>query len=101
MPPRPEAPVSTKSVMTGDLGSISLADLFTLLSLAKKTGALRCTRAAETRTILWEQGEVVFARSNSVRDSLGCFLVRRGAITEDQNAESARKITPDTRHGKA
>lgn len=92
--------MSTKPVMTGDLSSIFLADLFTLLNLSKKTGALRCTRGADARTILWEQGEIVFARSNSVRDSLGCFLVRRGLINEEQNAESARKITPETRHGK-
>ncbi len=92
--------MSTRSVLSGDLNSISLADLFSLMNLSKKTGALRCTRGAETRTILWEQGEIVFARSNSVRDSLGCFLVRRGMITEEQNAESARRITPDTRHGK-
>jgi uncharacterized protein DUF4388 len=92
--------VTTRSVLSGDLNSISLADLFSLLNLSKKTGALRCTRGAETRTILWEQGEIVFARSNSVRDSLGYFLVRRGLITEEQNAESARRITPDTRHGK-
>ena len=92
--------MSTRSVLTGDLNSISLADLFSLLNLSKKTGALRCTRGAETRTVLWEQGEIVFARSNSVRDSLGYFLVRRGLITEEQNAESARRITPDTRHGK-
>jgi hypothetical protein len=92
--------VSTRSVLTGDLNSISLADLFSLLNLSKKTGALRCTQGAETRTVLWEQGEIVFARSNSVRDSLGYFLVRRGLITEEQNAESARRITPDTRHGK-
>jgi Domain of unknown function (DUF4388) len=90
----------TRSVLSGDLSSISLSDLFSLVNLSKKTGALRCTRGAETRTILWEQGEIVFARSNSVRDSLGYFLVRRGLITEEQNAESARRITPDTRHGK-
>jgi len=71
-----------------------------MLNLSRKTGVLRCTRGAETRTVFWEQGEVVFARSNSVRDNLGCFLVRRGLISEDQNAESARRITPDTRHGK-
>jgi len=92
--------VSTRPVLSGDLSSVSLSDLFSLITLSKKTGALRCTRGAESRTILWEQGEIVFARSNSVRDSLGCFLVRRGLITEEQNAESARRITPDTRHGK-
>jgi Domain of unknown function (DUF4388) len=95
-----EARLTTRSVLTGDLNSISLADLFSLLNLCKKTGGLRCTRGAETRTVLWEQGEIVFARSNSVRDSLGYFLVRRGLINEEQNAESARRITPDTRHGK-
>lgn len=92
--------MSTRPVLSGDLSSISLSDLFSLITLSKKTGALRCTRGAESRTIQWEQGEIVFARSNSVRDSLGCFLVRRGLITEEQNAESARRITPDTRHGK-
>ena len=89
-----------KPVLTGDLNSVSLADVISMLNLSRKTGVLRCTRGAETRTVFWEQGEIVFARSNSVRDNLGCFLVRRGLITEDQNAESARRITPDTRHGK-
>jgi Domain of unknown function (DUF4388) len=90
----------TKPVLTGDLSSIPLADIISLMNLAKKTGVLRCTRGAESRSVFWEQGEVVFARSNSVRDNLGCFLVRRGLLTEEQNAESSRRITRDTRHGK-
>jgi hypothetical protein len=89
-----------KPVLTGDLTSVALADVVSMLNLSRKTGVLRCTRGAETRTVFWEQGEIVFARSNSVRDNLGCFLVRRGLISEEQNAESARRITPDTRHGK-
>jgi hypothetical protein len=90
----------TKPVLTGDLSSIPLADIISLMNLAKKTGVLRCTRGAESRSVFWEQGEIVFARSNSVRDNLGCFLVRRGLLTEEQNAESSRRITRDTRHGK-
>jgi uncharacterized protein DUF4388 len=92
--------LSVKPILNGDLSSVALADIISLLNLSRKTGVLRCIRGAETRTIFWEQGEVVFARSNSVRDSLGCFLVRRGLITEEQNSESARRITPDLRHGK-
>jgi len=92
--------MSGKPVLTGDLNSVSLADVISMLNLSRKTGVLRCTRGAETRKVFWEQGEIVFARSNSVRDNLGCFLVRRALITEEQNAESARRITPDTRHGK-
>src|SRR5258705_2413590 len=89
-----------KSILSGDLGSISLADVFNLLSMSKKTGVLRLTRGAETRSLHWEQGEIVFARSNSVRDSLGNFLVRKGIITPEQNAVSASKIDETTRHGK-
>ncbi|HEU4401017.1 MAG TPA: DUF4388 domain-containing protein [Candidatus Polarisedimenticolia bacterium] len=90
----------SKSVLSGDLTSIGLADIFTLLGMAKKSGVLRLTRGAETRTLHWEAGEIVFARSNSVRDSLGNFLVRKGIITPEQNAVSASKIDETTRHGK-
>jgi hypothetical protein len=92
MPPR--------NVLSGDLTAFSLADIFTLLGMSKKSGMLRLTRGAETRTISWEAGEIVFARSNSVRSSLGNFLVRKGIITPEQNAVSAAKIDETTRHGK-
>jgi hypothetical protein len=89
-----------KSILSGDLGAISLADIFGLLGMSKKTGVLKLSRGAETRSLHWEQGEIVFARSNSVRDSLGNFLVRKGIITPEQNAVSASKIDETTRHGK-
>ncbi len=92
--------MAPKSTLNGDLGAFSLADIFTLLGMAKKSGALRLTRGAESRTLHWEAGEIVFARSNSVRDSLGNFLVRKGIITPEQNAVSASRIDESTRHGK-
>jgi len=89
-----------QSVLSGDLSAFTLADIFSLIGMAKKSGSLRLTRGAESRTLHWENGEVVFARSNSVRDSLGNFLVRKGIITPEQNAVSASKIDEATRHGK-
>lgn len=89
-----------KVILSGDLGAVGLADMFNLFGMSKKTGVLRLTRGAETRTLHWEAGEIVFARSNSVRDSLGNFLVRKGLITPEQNAVSASKIDETTRHGK-
>ena len=89
-----------KNVLSGDLTSFGLADIFTLLGMGKKTGVLRLARGAETRTLHWEAGEIVFARSNSVRYSLGNFLIRQGIITPEQNAVSAAKIDGTTRHGK-
>lgn len=92
--------MSGKSVFSGDLSAIPLADVFNLLGMSKKNGVLRLTRGAESRSLHWEAGEIVFARSNSVRDSLGNFLVRKGLITPEQNAVSASKIDESTRHGK-
>lgn len=89
-----------KAILSGDLSAFSLSDMFSLISMSKKTGVLRLTRGAESRTLHWEDGEIVFARSNSVRDSLGNFLVRKGIITPEQNASSSSKIDPGTRHGK-
>jgi Domain of unknown function (DUF4388) len=92
--------MSSPSVLSGDLSAFNLSDVFTMLGMTKKTGVLRLTRGAETRSLHWEAGEIVFARSNSVRDSLGNFLVRKGIITPEQNAVSASKIDEATRHGK-
>jgi hypothetical protein len=92
--------LSGESILSGDLSAFGLADIFNLLGMTKKGGVLRLTRGAETRTLHWDAGEIVFARSNSVRDSLGNFLVRKGIITPEQNAVSASKIDEATRHGK-
>jgi len=92
--------MTSRSVLSGDLSSFNLSDIFSMLALGKKSGALRLTRGAETRILTWQAGEIVFARSNSVRNSLGNFLVRQGIITPEQNALSAAKIDETTRHGK-
>jgi hypothetical protein len=92
--------VSDKTILSGDLAAFGLADIFNLLSMTRQGGMLRLTRGAESRTLHWDSGEIVFARSNSVRDSLGNFLVRKGIITPEQNAVSASKIDEATRHGK-
>jgi uncharacterized protein DUF4388 len=89
-----------RSILSGDLGAFSLADIVNLLAMGKRTGVLRLTRGAETRVLTWQNGEIVFARSNSVRNSLGNFLVRKGVITPEQNALSAAQIDENTRHGK-
>ncbi len=92
--------MTPKSILNGDLSGFTLPDIINLIAVGKKSGVLKMTRGAESRSLHWEDGEVVFARSNSVRDSLGNFLVRKGIITPEQNASSAAKIDGSTRHGK-
>jgi hypothetical protein len=89
-----------KNILSGILGPIALADLFSLLNLSKKTGCLSCTSGTVIKKVYWEDGEVVFARSNLREDSLGHYLVDRGIINEEQKEDSFRQIASGERHGK-
>ena len=92
--------MAAKTILKGEIGAISLADLFSLFNLSKKTGTLNCKFGEVTKQVFWDEGEVVFARSSLPEDSLGMFLVTRGIITEDQYQETSRQVTKTERHGK-
>lgn len=68
--------------------------------MIRTSGTLVVRQDELERKILWTDGEVVFATSNSPEHTLGQFLLRNGKITEQQWQESISRLTPDTRHGK-
>jgi hypothetical protein len=72
------------TVLAGDLKSVPLADILMLLHNTSKTGALRCTRGEVSKTLEWEGGEIVFARSSMHEDRLDAYLLTHGTITEEQ-----------------
>ena len=92
--------MTAKTILEGEIGAISLADLFSLFNLSKKTGTLHCQLGEVTKQVFWDEGEVVFARSSLPEDSLGWFLMTRGIITEEQYQESSSQVTAKERHGK-
>ena len=55
----------------------------------RKTGHLTILKPPLRRVLYWSQGELVMAASEAAEDSLGDFLVRRGAITADRAAYEA------------
>ena len=40
--------MTSRSVLSGDLAAFNLSDIFSLLALGKKSGALRLTRGAQS-----------------------------------------------------
>lgn len=92
--------MSSGPVLQGDLSRIQLPDVLSFVSMIRRTGRLVIRHEFLERTILWKEGEIVFATSNSPEHSLGQFLLRNGKITQQQYEESKRKVTPQTRHGK-
>jgi hypothetical protein len=86
-------------MLKGTLDDFTLADIFRLLSLSKRTGQLDVERKAGSGRVYFRDGEVYYAESSLSREPLGQKLIRSGAITEnqlrkalDQNAETGERV---------
>jgi hypothetical protein len=92
--------MSEQPILEGDLARIQLPDVLSFVAMIRRSGKLAIRHASLERTIVWKEGEIVFATSNSPEHSLGQFLLRNGKITQQQYDESKRRVTATTRHGK-
>jgi Domain of unknown function (DUF4388) len=88
------------AILQGDLSRIQLPDVLSFIAMIRATGKLALRNGQLDRTIIWKDGEIVFANSNSPEHSLGQFLLRNGKINQAQYDESKRRVTPTMRHGK-
>ena len=92
--------MSEPAILEGDLSHIQLPDVLSFIAMIRGTGKLSVRHETLERTMIWKEGEIVFAQSNSPEHTLGQFLLRNGKITPEQYEESRKKITPQMRHGK-
>jgi antitoxin component HigA of HigAB toxin-antitoxin module len=92
--------MSDKPILQGDLSRIQLPDVLSFVSMIRRSGRLLLCNDSLERTLVWKDGDIVFATSNSPEDSLGQFLLRNGKITQEQYEDSKRRVTATTRHGK-
>ena len=83
--------------LEGTLRDFSLADIFQLIGLQRKTGVLTLRAPEDTVTVSFLDGKVVGADSMNKRleDRLGQVLRRSGMITQEQ-LERALKIQGET-----
>jgi tetratricopeptide (TPR) repeat protein len=68
----------------GPLKELGIHDVFQLLDLSRKTGALRVTSELRhnSGTVYFENGAIIFAQIQSNPHPLGALLIRTGKITE-------------------
>jgi hypothetical protein len=92
--------MSELPILQGDLARIQLPDVLSFLTMIRRSGRLVVQQDQLERTLVWKDGDIVFATSNSPEHSLGQFLLRNGKITQQQYEESKRRVTPQLRHGK-
>lgn len=72
--------------LEGTLKDFSLADIFQLIGLQRKTGVLTLSRASDTVTVTFLDGQVVAADAlnRKIENRLGHVLVKKGTITDEQ-----------------
>src|SRR5205814_5283046 len=92
--------MSDTPILQGDLSRIQLPDVLSFVSMIRRSGRLVLHNGDLERTLVWKDGDIVFATSNSPEDSLGRFLLRNGKITQEQYEDSKRRVTATLRHGK-
>jgi hypothetical protein len=82
--------------LQGDLGSIDIADILSVISLNQKTGMLIITRGFEEKKLYFRKGRLIFSSSTNENEKLGEIMIdegylERGDITvvveEQRNSE--------------
>ena len=78
--------------LKGTLQDFSLADIFQLIGIQKKTGVLTLKNEREVVTVAFVDGSVVSADAlhRRLEDRIGTVLVKSGRITEGQLQEALR-----------
>ena len=76
--------------LEGTLADFSLADIFQLIALQRKTGILALKRNDETVTVNFHNGMVIGADTSpkKLEDRIGRVLEKTGLITDDQLREA-------------
>ena len=83
-------------------GSLAEQDFPTLLQRlheGRTTGVLTLTHAGIGKSVIVQEGRLVFASSTSPDDRLGELLLRRGRVTLKQFVEAGRSVGPGKRLG--
>ena len=85
----------------GPLKELGIHDVFQLLDLSRKTGALTVTSALRDNqgTVYFERGSVTYAAIRSNPHPLGALLLRAGKISESDltRARTLKEDRGDTR----
>ncbi len=67
----------------GRLRDLPLPEILRMLGASKKTGKLSLTRREGSGMIIFRDGKVIHATSDSVRDTLGNILICQNRLTEE------------------
>ena len=96
---RPLGTARAPMSLVGRLEDLSLPDILQLIALSKRTGKLTLSRREGIGVIVCRGGKIIYAASDSVRDTLGNILVSQELISEAEllTALEAQHESPDAK----
>lgn len=93
-------PSSSTPLYQTELGQTPLPEILVKIHRYKAPGVVDCRRGTELKRIFLDRGNVIFATTNQITESLGDRLVREGRLTQEQYDESVRLLKQtQKRHG--
>ncbi len=83
----------------GNIAAFGVADIFSIINMGQKTGALIFEVRDFKKSVYFKSGEIVFAQSTDPEDRLGNILFKVGKITREQLKEAEKGMVAGKRFG--
>jgi two-component system, OmpR family, response regulator len=100
VPSRHDSPHPAVSLYHTDLAQTSLPEILVTIHRYKAPGVVECRRGEIVKRIFLDRGQIIFATTNQISESLGDKLLAAGRITEEQYVDSvSRVLETGKRHG--
>lgn len=96
----PFTPEPASPLYQTDIAQTPLPEVLVKIHKYRAPGRLDCRRGDEVKRIFLERGDIIFATTNQISESLGDVLLNAGHITREQYDESLRRARQTgKRHG--
>lgn len=96
----PFTPEPASPLYQTDIAQTPLPEVLVKIHKYRAPGRLDCRRGDEVKRIYLERGDIIFATTNQISESLGDMLLNAGHITREQYDESLRRVRQTgKRHG--
>ena len=96
----PFTPEPASPLYQTDIAQTPLPEVLVKIHKYRAPGRLDCRRGEEVKRIYLERGDIIFATTNQIAESLGDVLLGAGHITREQYDESLRRVRQTgKRHG--
>jgi hypothetical protein len=91
----PDSQLPSRFEFRSDLGQMPLPEVLVTVHRYKAPGVIDCSRDDVTKRIFIDSGNIIFATSSEISDSLGDRLLAEGRITFEQYRESVLRLLQD------